>query len=253
MTRAPLFFMTVALLAPRVVLGQSLESRVMTTSTPNVRFAFAAHPGVCGSSGGGISMRDRDDGWQSDCEAGPVRVQVTHEGSTITRLRVHVGGHWATTANTVDLGTVSTREASDWLLVLAGRERPASDEVANDAILGATLADSVVTWPRLLTLATAPAVPIAARRSATFWLGQAAGEAATKGLVEIVDHDGSREVMEAAVFALSQRPRDEGVPALIRIARTQPDPSIRRKAIFWLGQANDPRALAYFEEVLTSK
>jgi HEAT repeat protein len=60
-----------------------------------------------------------------------------------------------------------------------------------------------------------------------------------------------REVREQAVFALSQRPRDEGVPALIRIAKTHNDPEIRRRAIFWLGQSNDPRALALFEELLT--
>jgi len=26
---------------------------------------------------------------------------------------------------------------------------------------------------------------------------------------------------------------------------------VRREAIFWLGQSKDPRALAFFEEVLT--
>ena len=85
-----------------------------------------------------------------------------------------------------------------------------------------------------------------------FWLGQAAGDAATKGLTDLVD-DGNqdREVRESAVFALSQRPRDEGVPALIRIARENKDPDLRRKAIFWLGQSDDPRALSLFEELLT--
>jgi len=53
------------------------------------------------------------------------------------------------------------------------------------------------------------------------------------------------------VFALSQRPRDEGVPALIKIARQNPDPELRRKAIFWLGQSEDPRAISLFEELLT--
>jgi len=38
---------------------------------------------------------------------------------------------------------------------------------------------------------------------------------------------------------------------LIRIARTHRNPELRRKAIFWLGQSEDPRALALFEELLT--
>jgi HEAT repeat protein len=62
-----------------------------------------------------------------------------------------------------------------------------------------------------------------------------------------------RDVREHAVFALSQQPRDVGVPALIEIARTNRDPEVRRKAFFWLGQTRDPRALALFEEVLTGR
>ena len=85
-----------------------------------------------------------------------------------------------------------------------------------------------------------------------FWLGQAAGDAATRGLTDLVaDGDQDHEVRESAVFALSQRPHDEGVPALIRIAKDNKDPDLRRKAIFWLGQSDDPRALSLFEELLT--
>jgi len=40
-----------------------------------------------------------------------------------------------------------------------------------------------------------------------------------------------------------------GVPALIQIARNNKDREVRRKALFWLGQTNDPRALALFEEI----
>ncbi len=89
------------------------------------------------------------------------------------------------------------------------------------------------------------------RRHAVFWLGQAAGEAATRGLDSIaVDARGDLEVRKHAVFALSQRPSEEGVPALIRIARTNSNPELRKSALFWLGQSEDPRALALFEELL---
>jgi HEAT repeat protein len=62
-----------------------------------------------------------------------------------------------------------------------------------------------------------------------------------------------RDVREQAVFALSQRPREEGIPALINIVRTNRDPEIRKKALFWLGQSNDPRALDLIEELLTKR
>ncbi|MGH6692211.1 MAG: HEAT repeat domain-containing protein, partial [Gammaproteobacteria bacterium] len=90
------------------------------------------------------------------------------------------------------------------------------------------------------------------RRAAVFWLSQAAGDAATGGLDSIAaDPTGDRELREHAVFALSQRPEDEGVPALIRIARGNADGAIRRKAVFWLGQTDDPRAVALFEDILS--
>jgi HEAT repeat protein len=82
-------------------------------------------------------------------------------------------------------------------------------------------------------------------------LGQAAGDAAGQALDSIAaDGRGDREVRKQAIFALSQRASDEGVPALIRIARTNTDPELRRTALFWLGQTEDPRALTLFEEIL---
>jgi hypothetical protein len=40
------------------------------------------------------------------------------------------------------------------------------------------------------------------------------------------------------------------VPALIRVARTSPNGELRKSALFWLGQSEDPRALGLFEELL---
>ena len=78
-----------------------------------------------------------------------------------------------------------------------------------------------------------------------------AGDAVTANLANLVAEDTvDRAVRESAVFALSQRPKDEGVPALIHVAQTNRDPSVRKKALFWLGQSNDPRALSLFETIL---
>jgi len=84
-----------------------------------------------------------------------------------------------------------------------------------------------------------------------FWLGQAAEAAVDRALDSIAGDTGTdREVRKQAVFALSQRSSEEAVPALIRVARTSPDPELRRTALFWLGQSNDPRAVDLFEEIL---
>jgi hypothetical protein len=36
----------------------------------------------------------------------------------------------------------------------------------------------------------------------------------------------------------------------MRIARTNDDPELRKTALFWLGQSEDPRAVTLFEEIL---
>ncbi|HET8712815.1 MAG TPA: HEAT repeat domain-containing protein [Gemmatimonadales bacterium] len=245
--------------------AQSLERRVASAPDGTIRFSYAAKPGVYGDGRNRISwdcrdgncrhnqIHDSDDGWQDDwdapCDSGPVRIAMTKRSGRISDLRVYVGGEWRPGTGATDLGLVGTKEATSYLLDLASRdESRASDK----AIFAAILADSVSVWPDLLKIAKQADVSRKVRRSAVFWLGQAAGDAATRGLTDLVD-DGSadREVRETAVFALSQRPRDEGVPALIRIARQNPDPELRRKAIFWLGQSEDPRALSLFEELLT--
>lgn len=89
------------------------------------------------------------------------------------------------------------------------------------------------------------------RSQALFWLAQEAGKKAAAAINEAVEADPELKVKERAVFALSQLPPEEGVPLLIRVARTNRSRQVRKKAIFWLGQSSDPRALAFFEEILT--
>src|SRR3989442_973720 len=182
------------------------------------------------------------------CACGPVGVALTKSSGRITDLRVSVGGEWRPSTPATALGTVATKDAATYLLALALKdESPASEK----AIFPAVLADSVTIWPDLLKVAKADNVSRKVKRSAVFWLGQAAGDAATRGLTDLIDDGGTeRQVRQAAVFALSQRPRDRGVPALIRIAKQNKDPDLRRKAIFWLGQSDDPPALSLFEELL---
>jgi hypothetical protein len=89
------------------------------------------------------------------------------------------------------------------------------------------------------------------RSHALFWLAQRAGEQATAAIGSAIDNDPELDVKKRAVFALSQLPRAEGVPLLIQVARTHRSAEVRRQAMFWLGQSHDPRALQFFEEVLT--
>jgi len=89
------------------------------------------------------------------------------------------------------------------------------------------------------------------RGQALFWLAQKAGKKAVGTITGAIENDPDTEVKKKAVFALSQLPKDEGVPKLIEVAQTNRNPAVRKQAMFWLGQSNDPRALQFFEKVLT--
>ncbi|KAA6456955.1 hypothetical protein DYQ86_24250 [Acidobacteria bacterium AB60] len=88
------------------------------------------------------------------------------------------------------------------------------------------------------------------RGQALFWIAQKAGKHATQTLTESIQNDPETDVKKKAVFALSQLPKDEGVPQLIHVAETNTNPAVRKDAYFWLGQSQDPRALAFLEQVL---
>jgi hypothetical protein len=89
------------------------------------------------------------------------------------------------------------------------------------------------------------------RSQALFWLGQKAGQRAVGAITDAIENDPDTEVKKRAVFALSQLPKDQGVPLMIQVASNNKNPAVRKQAMFWLGQSNDPRAVAFFEQILT--
>lgn len=89
------------------------------------------------------------------------------------------------------------------------------------------------------------------RGQALFWIAQKARKRTEIDAVREATGDPDSEIKKKAVFALSQIPDGEGVPELIRVARENRSPEVRKQAMFWLGQSKDPRALAFFEQILS--
>lgn len=233
-----------------VLEAQSLIDRAQTLGEGTIRFSFAAREGICGRGEGQVTITRRNEEWEGDCEPGPVRIAAQVANGQITALRSYVGGRWRGVSGPhTDLGLVGVRQAVDWLQELA----LSSVTIRGDPVFPITLADSLTPWETILQIARSPIPPTDRRRSALFWLGQAAGAEATKDLEAIATSEEDRRLREQAVFALSQIRDDAGIPALIRLARTNGDPRVRRSAFFWLGQSEDPRALALFEAILISR
>lgn len=125
-----------------------------------------------------------------------------------------------------------------------------ADRVRSGAMAALAMHRDEVAVPALLTLAKQdPSGRV--RGDALFWLAQTAGRKVAGEITAAIDNDPDTDVKKRAVFALSQLPKDEGVPLLITVAKTNRNPAVRKQAMFWLGQSKDPRALQFFEQILT--
>jgi len=246
-----------ALLVGLLILGAPLPAAagvagdVAAVSDGEVRLTYDARPDVWGD-GHNLCIGNRGRQWfdgRDDLTNGPVRVTLTKRGDRVVEVEMAVGGRWRRTSDdTVDLGAVDAAEAAAFLLDLARHAR--HDDLARDALCAAVVAADVTVWPDLLAIARDPDAGRAARNQAVFWLAHEAGEAVLRGHEDLDRDDPEVEVKEQAVFAISQRNKHKSIPVLMDIARSHSDPRIRSRAIFWLGQEPDPRAVDLFATIL---
>jgi HEAT repeat protein len=87
------------------------------------------------------------------------------------------------------------------------------------------------------------------RKDALFWAGQN-NHAATSELISVYPKLTNRELKRHYTFVLSQRREEEAVDKLIDIAKNDGDHEVRRQALFWLGQSNDPKATRFLREMI---
>jgi hypothetical protein len=238
--------------------AQQLAERVAAIGDGMVNFYFTGRAGVCGDGmrfirvGKHSYMGSYSDNMQyENCIAGPVQVRVTVRSGNVERVET-----WAGTLRRRDgkeLGSVPATEAARFLMKIAST---GDSYASSKAILPAVLADSATVWPTLLAIASDKSGRSSAtRRDAMFWLSRyAAGATAGRPNDPLADDDDdvsdNEDLKSHAVFVLSQLPRGEGVDQLLEVARTNKDAHVRGKALFWLGQSNDQRALQLFESLL---
>jgi hypothetical protein len=85
------------------------------------------------------------------------------------------------------------------------------------------------------------------------YLGSVRGAEGVKALQGLIADDTDSQVRQRAVSALANVPEGAGVPLLIQLAKTTGDADVRRQAMNSLQQSRDPRAVLFFEEVLTQR
>jgi HEAT repeat protein len=86
------------------------------------------------------------------------------------------------------------------------------------------------------------------RKKAAFWAGQ--GHAQLSDLTSLYATTNEPQLREHLIFVLSQRDEEAATDALLRIARSDEDRQMRKKALFWLAQKNDPRVTKLIAELV---
>jgi HEAT repeat protein len=87
------------------------------------------------------------------------------------------------------------------------------------------------------------------RGEGLFWLAQRDDPKAPDAILQAIEKDPDLAVRKKGVFALSQL-HGGGVPLLIEVGRKTRDREVRKEALFWLTQSNDPAAFEAVEKAL---
>jgi hypothetical protein len=204
-------------------------------------------------------------GVPADASVAWLKTQVTgeHPDRALVAIAMHAGG--AADQALQDLTAVSQPErvrerAAFWLGTSRGAKgldvlkrmlaNDPSDKVREQVVFAMSQNKDPAGIQAVIDAARSDKNPHV-RERALFWLAQKAGN---KQAAEVINNaalnDSDRAVKERAVLALKQLPADQGIPLLINLAKSNSDPNVRKKALFWLGQSSDPRALEFIAQVL---
>jgi hypothetical protein len=241
----------VACVVPPRAEAQGLARRLAGVKNGTVRMTFASRDDICGYNDG-ITTNARENArtrgnwnwsgnrsedviYDNECSEGPARVVVHLQDGDVTKVKAYVGGRWRPAGSDVtDLGTVSVKDATDYLLGIA---RTQSGKAAGQAIFPVTLADSVNMTQPVYSIARDESRPNEVRDQAIFWLSQMEDDAAVGMLDNILKSSHDERIQDKAIFGLSQHHSGKGFAILRDYAENNSySDNARGKAIFWLGQ-----------------
>ncbi|MDB4882556.1 MAG: hypothetical protein JWL95_1322 [Gemmatimonadetes bacterium] len=248
--------------------GSAIARRIASAPDGEVRMTYASRPEACGDGrkvvGMGSSLNidssiESYGRWSGvTCVHGPARVDLSLRDHHVVAIRTHIGGAWTTSSGVaLDLGQVPAADAAAYFLSLAQQTDLAP---RLNPLLAAAIADSVNVVPDMLRLARMSSSSRDTRRRALHWTGALGDASVVAPLVELAraDGEGTRvdaddvgpgdRLQSAAVGALSMIRDGSGVPALMDLAR-RGTVNVRKAAVFWLGQRDEPQARALVRTV----
>jgi len=128
---------------------------------------------------------------------------------------------------------------ADFTFLTSLFDRTSSEKLKEHVLFTVTQRESWNGTRWLLEKARDESQPMEVRRKAVFWAGQ--GHASVADISALYKSAKDQRLREHVIFVLSQRDEEAATTQLMSIAREDPDREMRKKALFWLGQKNDPR------------
>ncbi|MEO7996488.1 MAG: HEAT repeat domain-containing protein [Gemmatimonadaceae bacterium] len=246
-------------LIPGVAGAQNLAQRVASAPDGRVQFNYPARDGTCGDGRSYMRLNwgtnsnefygNMNSANMPDCVKGPARVVLELAARTVIRINTFVGPVEKPEGVT-DLGAVSAKEASDYLLGLAAK---AEGSVSGNAIMPAMIAEGVDVQPALLTIARDQSRARETRRSAISYLtrdGRTPNNLAQPLLGIVNDESDNQSVRQQALRTLSRLDGGAGIPEVIRLANDRQGGWVAREALSALAQSGDPRSREYLRGVV---
>lgn len=144
------------------------------------------------------------------------------------------------------LGQSGSSENAAFLRSLYGRLK--SDDLRKKVVFSLSQMGGPENGKWLLGVARDTSQGNEMRKQALFWAGQAG--VPIEELTGLYANVADQAMREQLVFVYSQRDEPAALEKLIDIARRDPNPELRKRALFWLGQSEDPRAVQVLQEII---
>ena len=145
------------------------------------------------------------------------------------------------------IGQSGSKEDEAFLRSLYGKLK--NEELKKKILFSISQTGSKESLGWLVEVARNKAEPLEMRKQALFWAGQ--NGATSADLASLYNSFSERDLREHLIFVLSQQGDRPAADKLVEIAKKDPDPELRKKALFWLGQIDDPRAAEVLEEIIS--
>jgi HEAT repeat protein len=249
-----------------------LARRISAAPDGIVKMTYAVRDGVCGdgrsfiaeptsASRGyeawfmdGVSMSGVSGDIGARCQDGPARLLLVVRDNRVVAVQPFVGpSSPASERAGTDLGTVAVADVSRYLLDLAAQGR---EDVARNAMLAATIADSVRVARPLGAIAQNKALTSSVRENALKWVGRAALRESDRDALRIArtiaeDGDDRPEVRERAIRVVGEEPN--GVEYLRSLYPRLDAVLLRERVVRVVGESGTSSDIAWIRGIALNK